>query len=220
MIQVQNVAKAYQTGTTETSVLKGISCEIHDGEFCFIVGPSGSGKSTLLYLMGALDPPTSGEILLDGQSLTQLSAAGKDQLRREQIGFIFQSFNLLRNLSAVENVLVPFLPNGTDRSKRQAAMTLLSEIGLGDRLHHRPNQLSGGEQQRVAIARAILKQPRYVFADEPTGELDTATGVRVFELLRQLNEEQGTTVITVTHDERYIRETDRVIKILDGKLNL
>ncbi len=218
MIQINNITKTYQQGSSQTQVLRGISCEIPDGEFAFIVGPSGSGKSTLLYLMGALDAPTTGTILLDGQSVSAMSPAAADALRRKQLGFVFQSFNLIRNLSALDNVLVPFLPDGRQPEMQKQARELLSSIGLGDRLHHRPSQLSGGEQQRVAIARAILKQPRFVFADEPTGELDSTTGQKVFDLLRQLHQEQGTTIITVTHDERYIKATDRIIRIEDGKV--
>ena len=216
MIQITEVTKSYQQGTRQTEVLRGISCEIPDGEFAFIVGPSGSGKSTLLYLMGALDTPTSGTIELDGQQVNSLSAQAADQLRRQQLGFVFQSFNLIRNLSALDNVLVPFLPDGRNAQMQQEASDLLNSIGLGDRLHHSPSQLSGGEQQRVAIARAILKKPRFVFADEPTGELDSKTGQVVFELLRQLHQEQGTTIVTVTHDERYIQDEDRILKIEDG----
>jgi len=217
MITIENVTKNYGTSSTTTPVLRGVNCTIPDGAFCFIVGPSGSGKSTLLYLMGALDDPTSGEIALDDCRVTKLTPAERDLFRRNDVGFIFQSFNLLRNLSAVDNVLVPFLPTGQGGQKRAEAIALLTEVGLGDRLHHRPSQLSGGEQQRVAIARAILKEPKFVFADEPTGELDTATGEKVFELLRKLHRERGSTIVTVTHDERYIRAEDTVLKIVDGK---
>ncbi|MCL4167355.1 UNVERIFIED_CONTAM: hypothetical protein GTU68_031287 [Idotea baltica] len=218
MIQIDNVTKTYQQGLKQTEVLRGISCEIPDGEFAFIVGPSGSGKSTLLYLMGALDVPTAGSIELDGQDVAKLSPIAADELRRRQLGFVFQSFNLIRNLTAVDNVLVPFLPDGRQPEMKAKASELLSSIGLGDRLHHLPSQLSGGEQQRVAIARAILKQPKYVFADEPTGELDSATGQVVFEMLRKLHEEQGTTIVTVTHDDRYIRDSDRILRIEDGRI--
>ena len=218
VIQLENITKTYRHGSTETCVLRGISCVIPDGAFAFIVGPSGSGKSTLLYLMGALDDPTSGEIRLNDRLLNALALPERDALRRGEIGFIFQSFNLLRNLSALDNVLVPFLPTGTDRQIRPQAIALLDQVGLGHRLRHRPSQLSGGEQQRVAIARALLKQPRFVFADEPTGELDTKSGRQVFELLRHLNQSQGTTVVTVTHDERYIHAEDLVFEIEDGQI--
>lgn len=218
MIQIRNVTKTHLRGETEVRALRGVSCDIERGSFSFIVGPSGSGKSTLLYLMGALDEPTSGEILVDGQSLTGLSQKAKDQYRRSDVGFIFQSFNLLGNLSAVENVLVPFLPHGVPGELRRRAIDLLKRVGLSGRLDHRPNQLSGGEQQRVAIARALLKHPKLVLADEPTGELDTRSGQEVFAYLRELHQSQNATVIVVTHDERYFTDQDRVITLQDGHI--
>ncbi len=199
-------------------MLRGISCTIPEGAFAFIVGPSGSGKSTLLYLLGALDEPTSGEIRIGGRSLLQLSHAERDAFRREEIGFIFQSFNLLSNLNAVDNVLVPYMPTGEAGKKRPVAEQLLDKVGLGHRLDHRPSQLSGGEQQRVAIARALLKTPSLVLADEPTGELDTENGTEVYRYLRELQSEQNSTVISVTHDRRYIRDDDLVYEIRDGRL--
>ncbi len=188
------------------------------GSFSFIVGPSGSGKSTLLYLIGALDEPTSGEIVVDGRKLRGMTQVERDNYRRSEVGFIFQSFNLLNNLTAVENVLVPFLPKGVPMELRQRAVELLNRVGLSGRLDHRPNQLSGGEQQRVAIARALLKDPKLVLADEPTGELDSKTGQEVFAYLRQLHQSQQTTVVVVTHDERYFTPTDRIITLSDGQV--
>lgn len=218
MISVEDVTKSYVKGKSRVDVLRGIQCEIPARSLTFIVGPSGSGKSTLLYLMGALDDPTSGEIRIDGRALRELSHGQRNELRRSEIGFVFQSFNLLKNLSALDNVLVPFLPVGCPAATRKRGQELLGRIGLGDRLHHRPSTLSGGEQQRVAIARAILKQPKVILADEPTGELDSKTGRVVFDMLRELNEEQGATIVTVTHDDRYIRPGDRVLTIEDGRI--
>ncbi len=218
MISVQNVTKAHKQGEEQVEVLRGLSCEIPSGTFTFIVGPSGSGKSTLLYLIGALDQPTSGEIVIDGKSLSSLDDKQRDEFRRNQVGFIFQSFNLLSNLDAVDNVLVPYLPNGQASAKRPAAVDLLKQVGLGHRLNHRPSQLSGGEQQRVAIARALLKQPRLLLADEPTGELDSQNGAQIFEYLRTLQAAHGVTVVTVTHDQRYLKEDDHILEIRDGKI--
>lgn len=218
MIEIRDVTKTHLRGETEVRALRGVSCEIEHGSFSFIVGPSGSGKSTLLYLIGALDEPTSGDIVVDGRKLSELSTRDRDDYRRSEVGFIFQSFNLLNNLTAVENVLVPFLPKGISSDLRRRAEDLLNRVGLAQRLDHRPNQLSGGEQQRVAIARALLKRPKLVLADEPTGELDSQTGQEVFGYLRELHQSEQTTVIVVTHDERYFTPTDRIITLRDGQI--
>jgi putative ABC transport system ATP-binding protein len=218
MIKLSNVTKSHRHGHTEVRALRGLSAEIEAGTFSFIVGPSGSGKSSLLYLIGSLDEPTSGEIIVDGRPLSQLSRAQRDRYRREEVGFIFQNFNLLSNLTAVENALVPYLPAGISSELRRRAVELLTQVGLGNRLDHRPNELSGGEQQRVAIVRAVLKRPKIVLADEPTGELDSATGNEVFGHLRRLHEEQRTTVLVVTHDQRYITPSDNVLRLQDGAL--
>jgi putative ABC transport system ATP-binding protein len=218
MIRIDNVSKIHRRGETEIPVLRGLSCEIPTGVFAFIVGPSGSGKSTLLYLLGALDEPTSGRVLIDGRPLAEWSAAERDRFRRDEVGFIFQSFNLLDNLSAVDNVLVPEMPRGITAARRREAEALLERVGLRDRLDHRPNQRSGGEQQRVAIARALLKRPRLVLADEPTGELDSENGAQVFQSLRTLQTEHQATVVTVTHDHRYIHPGDLVLEIRDGRI--
>lgn len=216
LIEVVDVQKEFRRGSVTTHVLRGISCRIKTGAMSFIVGPSGSGKSTLLYLLGGLDQPTSGSVRIDGTDITTLSARQLDRFRRQSIGFIFQSFNLLRTLNCVDNVLAPFIPTGVTAAKRQAAEQLLDRVGLGDRLTHRPIELSGGEQQRVAIARAVFKQPKLILADEPTGELDTETGRQVFEILRELNATTGTTIVTVTHDQRYIDSQDTVLQMQDG----
>jgi putative ABC transport system ATP-binding protein len=218
MIEVRNVHKSFPSGSRRVEALRGISCDVERGRFAFIVGPSGSGKSTLLYLMGALDRPTSGEIIVEGQDLVRMTEAQQNTYRRDQIGFIFQAFNLISNLTAVENVLVPFLPRGVTAEQRRRAVDLLTEVGLGDRIDHRPYQLSGGEQQRVAIARALVKQPVLVLADEPTGELDSKAGDEIYTILRRLQESSGTTLVVVTHDRRFITPDDMVLEIQDGRL--
>lgn len=218
MIEVKDVSKVHLRGRLEVPALRDISCEIPTGSFTFILGPSGSGKSTLLHLLGALDEPTSGSISVYGRSLQAMTSRERDQFRREKAGFIFQNFNLLANLTALENVLVPFLPLGVSVTQKQRALELLDRLGLAGRSEHRPNQLSGGEQQRVAIARALLKQPKLVLADEPTGELDTANSQAILADLRSLCHEQQSTVVIVTHDHEHIRAGDHVIRIRDGKI--
>jgi putative ABC transport system ATP-binding protein len=218
MIEVVDVYKSYRSGSRSVEALRGVSCHIDRGRFAFIVGPSGSGKSTLLYLIGAIDRPTSGEIVVDGQALVTMSEASQNAYRRDRIGFIFQSFNLISNLTALENVLVPFLPRGVSAEHRQRGVDLLTEVGLGERLDHRPYQLSGGEQQRVAIARALVKQPILVLADEPTGELDSKAGDEIYTILRRLQESFRTTLVVVTHDRRFINSQDLVLEIQDGRL--
>ncbi len=218
MIDVKDVYKSYRSGSRLVEALRGISCRIERGRFAFIVGPSGSGKSTLLYLIGAIDRPTSGGIIVDGQDLVTMSEPAQNIYRRDQIGFIFQSCNLISNLTALENVLVPFLPRGVAAEMRQRAVDLLTQVGLGERLDHRPYQLSGGEQQRVAIARALVKQPILVLADEPTGELDSKTGDEIYSILRRLQESFQTTLVVVTHDRRFIMPDDLVLEIQDGQL--
>ncbi|MFQ5734988.1 MAG: ABC transporter ATP-binding protein [Planctomycetaceae bacterium] len=219
MIVLRAVAKSHARGETTVWALRGVSGEIATASFTFIVGPSGSGKSTLLYLMGALEGPTSGEVIVGGQSLQALSRRERDEYRRTRVGFVFQNFNLLSNLNALDNVLVPFLPGGVSAAMRMRAVEILNDVGLGERLTHRPNQLSGGEQQRVAIARALLKRPSLILADEPTGELDSENGAEVFGYLRQLHAEHQTTVVVVTHDQRYLTPADTVWRLRDGKLD-
>jgi putative ABC transport system ATP-binding protein len=218
MIEIVDVRKSFRSGDREVEALRGISCRIPRGRCAFVVGPSGSGKSTLLYLLGALDLPTSGTISIDGRGLTHMPEAEQNRYRRDDVGFIFQSFNLIGNLTAVENVLVPFLPRGNSASIRQKAVDLLTEVGLGHRLDHRPRQLSGGEQQRVAIARALVKDPKLVLADEPTGELDSNTGDEIYRILRRAQSQRQTTLVVVTHDRRFIHDTDLIIEIQDGRL--
>jgi putative ABC transport system ATP-binding protein len=218
MIQVNDVRKTFRSGDGWVEALRGVSCHIPRGRFAFIVGPSGSGKSTLLYLMGALDRPTAGTIWVDGHDLTTMSDSDQDRYRREKVGFIYQSFNLIGNLTALENVLISYIPRGVTPKLRQQAAELLKQVGLGDRLDHRPYQLSGGEQQRVAIARALIKNPVVVLADEPTGELDSKTGDEIYRILRRLPSVRQTTLVVVTHDRRFITPDDIVLEIQDGRL--
>ena len=217
-LALRDVTKTHRRGQTEVHALRGVTAEIPAGSFAFLLGPSGSGKSSLLYLMGGLDDASGGEIAVDGTPLSQFTDADRDAFRRERVGFIFQAFNLLGNLDAVDNVLVPFLPKGVPAGLRERAVALLKQVGLGDRLDHRPNQLSGGEQQRVAIARALLKNPQIVLADEPTGELDSATGAEIFAELRRLHAAGGTTVVVVTHDRSLVTDSDLVFNIRDGRI--
>jgi len=219
-LQINGLSKHYGTGATEVRAVQDVSLTVGPGEIVLIMGPSGSGKSTLLYLLGALDRPTSGTIRVNGRELTAMSEAEQNAYRRDEIGFIFQSFNLIGNLTAVDNVLVPFLPRGrgiTPELRRKAA-DLLTDVGLGGRLDHRPRQLSGGEQQRVAIARALIKDPLLVLADEPTGELDSKTGDEIYRILRRLQSERQSTLVVVTHDRRFITPDDIVLEIQDGRL--
>ncbi|ODU00387.1 MAG: ABC transporter ATP-binding protein [Planctomycetes bacterium SCN 63-9] len=218
MIEVRDVHKKYRSGTRWVEALRGISCHIDRGRFAFIVGPSGSGKSTLLYMLGSVDAPTSGEILVEGIDLNRMSEAEKNVYRRDKVGFIFQAFNLISNLTALENVLIPFLPRGVTPEQRERAADLLTQVGLGDRIDHRPYQLSGGEQQRVAIARALVKNPLLVLADEPTGELDSKSGDEIYRILRRIQESIGATLVIVTHDRRFITPDDLVLEIQDGQL--
>ena len=218
MIDVQNVTKTHRRGALEVHALRGVTCQIEQGSFTFILGPSGSGKSTLLYLLGALDEPTGGVITVSGKALGTMTTRERDLFRREEVGFIFQSFNLLSNLSAVDNALAPFLPRGVAPALRQEAIDLLTRLGLGNRLTHRPNQLSGGEQQRVAIARALLKKPKLVLADEPTGELDSENGAAIMKDLRTLCREHQSTVVVVTHEQEHVQAGDQLIRIRDGRV--
>jgi putative ABC transport system ATP-binding protein len=218
MIFADSVRKSYRSGAQTVEALRGVSFKIPRGRCAFIVGPSGSGKSTLLYMLGALDRPTAGRIEVEGRDLTRMSEAEQNVYRRDRIGFVFQAFNLIGNLSALDNVLVPFLPRGLTPELRQRARDLLGRVGLGNRIEHRPHQLSGGEQQRVAIARALIKDPVLVLGDEPTGELDSKTGDEIYRILRRLQRELQTTLVVVTHDRRFITPDDLVLEIQDGRL--
>ena len=215
MLQARQLTKEYQSGDHRLAVLRDVSFTIPDGAFVAIVGPSGSGKTTLLGLLAGLDVPTSGGVVLDGEDLTRLSEDQRARLRGSKVGFVFQSFQLIPTLTALENVQVPLELRGDDGAPARAR-ELLARVGLGDRVHHFPNQLSGGEQQRVAIARAFSNAPRLLFADEPTGNLDSETGSRIVELLETLNRESRTTIVLVTHDLALARRAQRIIRLADG----
>jgi len=215
MLEARQLTKEYQSGDHRIAVLRDVSFAIPEGAFVAIVGPSGSGKTTLLGLLAGLDLPTTGSVLIAGDDLGRLSEDRRAQLRGAKVGFVFQSFQLIPTLTALENVQVPLELRGDDGAPARAR-ELLARVGLGDRAHHFPNQLSGGEQQRVAIARAFSNSPRLLFADEPTGNLDSETGARIVELLETLNRESGTTIVLVTHDLQLARRAQRIIRLADG----
>ncbi|NOY98587.1 MAG: ABC transporter ATP-binding protein [Chloroflexi bacterium] len=215
--KLTDVTRVYKIGEVETHALRGINLTIGDGEFTTLVGPSGSGKTTLLQLIGCLDQPTSGSIYLRGEDVTRLNRNQRADLRKAKIGFIFQFFALIPTLTAYENVEMPLLLSGQNNGRRKTrVMELLDAVGLSDRAHHRPDQLSGGEQQRVAVARALATNPVLVLADEPTANLDTANGDQVMEIMQKLNQETGTTFIFATHDPRVIKYARRVVTLCDG----
>ena len=215
MLATRDLTKEYQSGISRLAVLRDVTFEIPQGAFVAIVGPSGSGKTTLLGLLAGLDLPSRGAVVLDGVDLNALDEDGRAKLRGEKVGFIFQSFQLIPTLTAAENVQVPLELRG-DADAATRARDLLTRVGLGDRTHHYPNQLSGGEQQRVAIARAFANRPRILFADEPTGNLDGTTGDKIVALLDELNRESGATVVIVTHDLTLAEHAQRVIRLRDG----
>lgn len=217
MIETRSLIKSVHTTEGLLTILKGIDLRITEGEVVAIVGASGSGKSTLLGLMAGLDGASSGDVLLSGQNFSAMDEEQRAMLRGQLVGFVFQSFQLLPSLTALENVMLPIELKG-DSLAREKAQHLLSRVGLQERCHHYPNQLSGGEQQRVAIARAFATEAKILFADEPTGNLDTATGERIIELLFDLNREFSTTLVLVTHDERLAQRCDRIIKLVAGEI--
>ncbi len=218
-IELENAVKIYQIGDVETRALDGVSLGIEQGEFTALVGPSGSGKTTMLQIMGCLDQPNSGLVKINGQDVTRLSKNKRADLRRESIGFIFQFFALIPVLTAYENVELPLLLNGVKpKERKERSLELLDAVGLADRVEHRPDQMSGGEQQRVAIARALASRPLMVLADEPTANLDTANGAQAMEIMQRLNQETGTAFIFATHDQRVVSFARRVIKMQDGKI--
>ncbi len=219
VIQAKGLTRHYQAGSEVVKALDGVDFEVSRGEFVALVGPSGSGKSTLLNLIGILDRPTAGDILIEGQSLAQATEPQRIKHRRERVGFIFQSFNLIPTLSAVENVEVPMmLANVGKRQRRDRALELLARVDLAHRASHQPNQLSGGEKQRVAIARALANRPALLLADEPTGNLDSKTGARVLELLSELVQGGQVTMLLVTHDPQVAEHADQIIHLLDGRI--
>jgi putative ABC transport system ATP-binding protein len=215
--KVENVTRTYKIGQVETRALRGVSLLIESGEFTGLVGPSGSGKTTLLQLVGCLDQPTSGKVYVNGRDVSRLNRNQRADVRRGSIGFIFQFFALISTLTAYENVEMPLLLVGQSASERRERVTdLLEAVGLADRAHHRPDQLSGGEQQRVAIARALAPKPSLILADEPTANLDTPNGRQVMEIMTRLNQETGVTFVFATHDPRVIKYARRVITLRDG----
>lgn len=220
LIQLKNIHKSYPLDGFDLEILKGINLEIAAGEFVAIMGPSGSGKSTLMNILGCLDTPTSGEYILDGENIEHLSGDQLAEIRNRKIGFVFQGFNLLSRTSAIENVELPMVYAGVaDEERTERAEKALNSVGLHERMHHQPNQLSGGQQQRVAIARAIVNEAPIIFADEPTGNLDTKMSVEIMDLFTKLNENLHRTIILVTHEEDIALFAKRIIKIVDGEIH-
>lgn len=220
LIELENIHKSYPLDGFDLEILKGIDLKIDKGEFVAIMGPSGSGKSTLMNILGCLDTPTSGHYALDGVNVENLSADELAEIRNQKIGFVFQGFNLLSRTSALENVELPMVYAKTpERERRRKAIKALESVGLRERMHHQPNQLSGGQQQRVAIARAIVNEAPIIFADEPTGNLDTKMSVEIMELFTKLNRDLKRTIILVTHEEDIALYADRIIKIVDGEIH-
>lgn len=218
LIELREIRKIYDLGEIEVKALDGVTLDIEEGEYVSLIGQSGSGKSTLMNTLGCLDRPSSGSYKLDNEEVTKLSLDGRARLRNQKIGFVFQSFNLLSRTSAIENVELPLLYSKgiSARDRRKRATELLELVGLGDRLDHHPSQLSGGQQQRVAVARSLVNQPRILMADEPTGNLDSKTSAEVIKLFRKLNDENGITLILVTHDPEIANAAKRSIRLRDG----
>jgi putative ABC transport system ATP-binding protein len=223
MIEIKNVTKVYQMGKVEVRALRGVSLQIEQGEWVAIMGPSGSGKSTLMHIIGCLDTPTSGVYQLDGVEVGGMDENQLAAVRNRQIGFVFQTFNLLARTSALKQVMLPmqYFRDGARipaNERRQRAEEALRMVGLGDRMDHQPTELSGGEQQRVAIARALVSNPSIIMADEPTGNLDSQAGNEVMEILHRLHEERGITVVMVTHDEEIGGQAERIVRLWDGRV--
>ncbi len=222
VISIRNLTKTYIVGDMEVKALRGVSIDVQHGEFVAVTGPSGSGKSTLMHILGCLDRPTSGQYILDGQDVSQMSKDDLAEVRNKKIGFVFQGFNLLSRTSAIDNVELPLLYRGGGNVKtaerRKMAMEALTSVGLGTRFDHHSNQLSGGQQQRVAIARALITRPSILLADEPTGNLDTRTSVEVMGIFQRLNVERGITVLVITHEHDIAEYGTRVIKCRDGQI--
>ena len=216
-VEGKHIIKNFRIGSTTTMVLKDISLQVLRGEFVSIMGPSGSGKSTLLYILGGLDAPTSGNVLLDGMDIARFGDEKMSRIRRQKIGFVFQFYNLIPNLSVEENIMLPLLLDGKKMGDyKQQLSQILEVVGLYDRRRHTPRELSGGQQQRVAIARALIGKPEILFADEPTGNLDSGTGAEIMTLLREINQSIGQTIIMVTHSPEAAKSSSRVIAVQDG----
>jgi putative ABC transport system ATP-binding protein len=217
VINLENIWRTYQMGENKLDVLKGINLKVHDKEFVVIIGPSGSGKSTLMNQIGVLDTPTKGKIYLSGVDISTLTESELANLRGQKIGFIFQQFNLVSTLTALENVILPTIFQNMDEEERlEKAKELLKLVGLEDRMDHKPNELSGGQQQRVAIARALINDPEIILADEPTGNLDTASGNQIMDLLKQLHHKKGKTIILITHDTELLKFAQTRVHLRDG----
>lgn len=219
VIELSDIIKSYGMEDLRTEVLHGISLQVNVGDFLAITGPSGSGKSTLLHILGLLDNATSGTYLLNAKDVTRLTEDEQAYVRNREIGFVFQSFNLLQRTSALENVVLPSIYAGTSRPEREArAKEILMQVGLGDHINKRPNQLSGGQQQRVAIARSLMNDPSIILADEPTGNLDSKSGADVMEIIKDLNKE-GKTIIMITHDHEIAKNAKRIVRVKDGNIS-
>ena len=219
VIETKNLTKTYQMGEVQVHALCDVSLQVKQGEILAIMGPSGSGKSTLMNILGCLDQPTAGDYFLAGDAVARLDDNRLAKIRGEQIGFVFQNFNLLPRTNALHNVELPLIYSGIGRRERhRRSEAALSLVGLGDRVHHKPNELSGGQQQRVAIARALVSQPAIILADEPTGNLDTQSSREIISILQQLNQEQGITIIFVTHERDIAKRTRRVVRLVDGRI--
>lgn len=219
VVRLTDVIKTYQMGDNEVKALRGVSFEIKQGEFVAIMGPSGSGKSTCMNMIGCLDRPTSGIVKINGRETAKMNEKELAVLRNKTIGFVFQQYHLISSMNVIENVMLPLKYQRLEKSERhRRAEIALKAVGLEERMHHKPHELSGGQKQRVAIARAMVTEPKILLADEPTGALDSETGHQVMDMFRQINKDNGTTVIIVTHDPRIGESTKRCIKILDGKL--
>lgn len=219
IIQTEDLCKTYKLGTVDVEVLKNIDLTIESGEFASIMGPSGSGKSTLLYLIGGLDKPTSGSVRIKGKELAVMKDQEESVMRRREIGFVFQFYNLIPNLTVEENIMLPVLLDGKKiKDYRQSLDEILEDVGLTDRRHHTPRELSGGQQQRVAIARALINQPDIILADEPIGNLDSKTGTEVMKLLQKINLKKKKTIVQVTHSKEAAEYGTRIINVRDGKV--
>lgn len=218
VMELKDIWKIYDMGEVKVEALKGVSFDVENGEYAIIIGPSGSGKSTLLQILGCLDKPSKGEIFIENVEVSKMKDRDLAMVRNKKIGFVFQSFNLLPKLSAIENVELPLIYSGiSPKKRREIAKEQLELVGLGNRLDHRPTQLSGGQQQRVAIARALANDPSFLLADEPTGNLDTKSGEEILEIFKKLND-MGKTLVVVTHDMRMLDEGSKIVRLLDGKI--
>lgn len=216
-IETRGLRKVFKIGAVAVEALRNVNLGVRHGEFVSIMGPSGSGKSTLLNMLGALDRPTAGQVLVDGVDITKLNDFQLARFRNEKIGFIFQSYNLINRSTVIRNVELPAMVKGTpEKTRKKRALELLSLVGLGGKAYRKPNALSGGEQQRVAIARSLINEPTFILGDEPTGNLDTKTGAEVTELLKRINRERQATLVIVTHNPELVQEADRIIRIRDG----